>query len=132
MKKLLAALAIAGLWFVSSHSSNSFQTPESIEVEMQALKTVDPEVGKFRNQKLSGFYANELKMRNKDHMASLNRMTRELTRIHQAIPSVDQNIGPRVIELSNAISKAQEQASSNMNELLQYMTVKPAGKDKIN
>lgn len=133
MKKLIVAFAIAGLWFVSSNCS-SFQSQESMEVEMQAIKTIDPEVGKYRNQRLTNFYSNELKVRNKDHQSALNRMTRELTRINQAIANVDQNIGPRVIELSNAISKAQEQASSNMNELLQYMSVKTPVmiKDKTN
>ena len=61
MKKLLFALAIAGLWVASSFSQTQSQERE---VEMKAMRAVDSEVGKYKATKLAGYYANEYTIMN--------------------------------------------------------------------
>ncbi len=133
MKKLLFAIVVAGLWFASSFSINN-QSQER-EIEMKAMRAIDTEVGKYKSSTLQRHYTNEYRIMNKDQNTALTKLTREFTRLAPAAVHIDPKNGPRVIELSNSVTRAQDALSEATNELYQYLTVKSAAtinQDKIN
>lgn len=123
MKKLLLALVLAGLWFNYSKPVDSMMRSHNAEQELKekAQKAIEQDLAVYKAQKITGFYENEFKISLRNEAAQLAKFQRQITTLTPQSARIDDKNGAKVLELSQAVSKAREATARAMDELYMYL-----------